>query len=179
MARALLRLLGWTVVCAPPPGPKAVIVFYPHTSNLDFLVGVLARRALGLTIAFAAKDTLFRAPFGTLFRRLGGIPVNRRERTGFVTQLAARFAAADSLYLAIAPEGTRRRTDGWKSGFYHLAMRAGVPLGLGFIDYGRKEIGIGDWIVPSGDAVADTALLREFYAAKRGRHPAQAAPVRW
>ncbi|MBV6406719.1 MAG: hypothetical protein EFKGCFLK_00266 [Rhodocyclaceae bacterium] len=171
LSRALLGLFGWQVVLVPPPVPKAVVIFYPHTSNWDFIIGILARTAVAIPIGFIGKDSLFRPPFGALFRRLGGIPVNRRQSTGFVALMADLFARRDSLYLAIAPEGTRARVDHWKSGFYRAALAAGVPLGLAFIDYPRREIGITHWLTLSGDEAADMARLRDCYAGRRGRRP--------
>ena len=179
MARGLLALFGWRVEIRWPPGPKAVIAVYPHTSNWDFVVGILGRFAAALPVSFIAKDTLFRWPLGALLRRLGGIPVNRRERTGMVAQMKAEFARRPTLWLAIAPEGTRAYTDALRSGFYHLALAAGVPLGLGYLDYGQRVVGIADWIALSGDAEQDLARLRAFYAGKKALRPAQAGEIRF
>lgn len=173
IATRLLRLFGWQVVYVPPRAAKAVIILYPHTSNWDFVIGVLARSAIALPVRFAGKDSLFRRPFGALFRRLGGIPVNRRASTGFVAQLTAEFERRQSFYLAIAPEGTRRATDRLRSGFYRLALAAGVPLGLAFIDYPRREIGIVDYLTLSGDPAADLARIAEVYAGRMGKYPDQ------
>lgn len=179
LCRALLGLFGWRVPLVPPPVPKAVVIFYPHTSNWDFPIGVLARAAVAIPIGFIGKDSLFRPPFGGLFRWLGGIPVNRRERTGFVAALAALFAQRDSLYLAIAPEGTRARGNHWKSGFYRVALAAGVPLGLAFIDYPRREVGILGWLALTGNEAEDLAQLRALYAGKRGRIAENAGDIRF
>ena len=179
LCRALLGLFGWRVLLVPPPVPKAVVIFYPHTSNWDFPIGVLARAAVAIPIGFIGKDSLFRPPFGGLFRWLGGIPVNRRERTGFVAALAALFTRRDSLYLAIAPEGTRARRDHWKSGFYRVALAAGVPLGLAFIDYPRREVGILGWLALTGNEAEDLAQLRALYAGKRGRIAENAGDIRF
>ncbi|NMG28172.1 1-acyl-sn-glycerol-3-phosphate acyltransferase [Aromatoleum evansii] len=179
LARLLLRLAGWRVVLVPPPGPKGVVMVYPHTSNWDFPIGVLARSASGLRISYVAKDSLFRPPFGALFRWLGGIPVNRRVSTGFVGQLVRRFAESESLLIAIAPEGTRGHVPHLKSGFYHLALEAGVPLGLVLIDYDRCEAGIGAWVTLTGDVERDLAVIREFYAGRRGKHPEKAGEIRF
>ena len=179
LARRLLLLFGWRVDIRWPPVPKAVVVVYPHTSNWDFLVGILGRAAAGLPLNWMAKDTLFRWPFGAFFRRLGGIPVNRRERKGAVAQLQADFARRPYLWLVIAPEGTRGYVPHWKSGFYRLACAAGVPLGLGYLDYGRRVVGIADWIPLSGDEERDLSRLRAFYADKRALKPAQAGAIRF
>jgi 1-acyl-sn-glycerol-3-phosphate acyltransferase len=135
---------------------------------------VLVRAVMTVPMNFVGKDTLFRPPFGALFRWLGGIPVNRRVRTGFTTQLVERYRQADTLFIAIAPEGTRSHVKELKSGFYHLAVQAGVPLGLGFIDYRHRELGIGAWIDLSGDPKADMDRVRAFYADRHGRRPALA-----
>ncbi|NMG42900.1 glycerol acyltransferase [Aromatoleum toluvorans] len=179
LARLLLRLAGWRLVIVPPPGPKGVLMVYPHTSNWDFPLGVLARSGSGLRIAYVAKDSLFRPPFGMLFRWLGGIPVNRRVSTGFIGQLVRRYAESERLFIAIAPEGTRRHVPQLKSGFYHLAVQAGVPLGLVYIDYGRRELGIGAWLTLSGDAERDLAAIRDFYAGRQGKHPEKAGEIRF
>lgn len=176
---ALLRLFGWRVILVRPPLPKALVIVYPHTSNWDFVVGILARSAIAIPIGFVGKDTLFRPPFGRLFRALGGIPVNRRQRTGFVDGLVEAFGTTGRLYLAIAPEGTRSKIDHWKSGFYRVAVAAKVPLGLAFIDYSRREIGIEHWLTLSGDEAADLARIRACYADKRGKRPGQEGEIRF
>ena len=156
---------------------KAVVIFYPHTSNWDFVVGILARSAIALPVHFAGKDSLFTWPLGALFRSLGGIPIHRGQRANQVAQLAAEFGKHDSFYLAIAPEGTRRRTEAWRSGFYRLALAVQVPIGLAFIDYPRREIGILGYLTLSGDEAADLANIREAYAGRLGRHPDQQGPI--
>jgi 1-acyl-sn-glycerol-3-phosphate acyltransferase len=175
--RALLHLAGWRMVLDVPRIERAVIVFYPHTTNWDFVIGLAARYGLAVPVTWAGKDNLFRGPFSRMWRRLGGIPVNRREHTGFVAQMIDAFARRDRMLLAIAPEGTRRRTDYWKSGFYRVALGARVPLALAFIDFARKEVGVGALLEPIGDAGADFARLRAFYADKTARHPDKAGPI--
>ena len=179
LAQLLLRLIGWRSVFVAPPGPKSVVIVYPHTSNWDFPIGVLLRAACGIAFHWAGKDTLFRWPLRGLFLRLGGVPINRRERTGMIGQLVEAFRRSEEFHIAITPEGTRARTDHWKSGFYRLAIEAGVPVGLGFIDYGRKCVGIERWITLSGKVDDDLALLREYYADKSALYPAQAGPIRF
>ena len=144
----MLRALGWRVVLAQPVPLRCVVVIYPHTSNWDFPIGLMAKWVTGIHFRFVGKDTLFAGPFGPLFTRWGGIPVNRRERTGIIAQLAQRFATEDDFRLVFAPEGTRSRTEHWKSGFYHLARAAGVPVALAFIDYARREVGVGAYRRP-------------------------------
>lgn len=170
-AGALLRAFGWRAVLAPLPGPKGIVVLYPHTSNWDFIVGVLYKSAFGLRVQWVGKDSLFRWPLRGLFARLGGIPVNRRERSGVVATLLAQFAQRDWMWLVVAPEGTRARTDHWKSGFYQLAVATGLPVALGFMDYATRTVGIDTYLTMSGDAAQDLARIRAFYAGKRGRRP--------
>ena len=179
LCRSVLGLFGWRVVFVPPPGPKAVVIVYPHTSNWDFPIGILARAVIAIPIGFIGKDTLFRPPFGALFRWLGGIPVNRRESTGLVAALARQFASHDSLYLAIAPEGTRSNVDHLKSGFYRVALAANVPLGLAFIDYARREIGVDVWLDLVGREEEDLARIRAHYVGKRGRKPENEGEIRF
>lgn len=175
---AVLRLIGWRLVLAPPP-PKAVIMIYPHTSNWDFVIGMFARWEANLEIHWAGKDTIFRRPFAELLKRLGGIPVNRRERTGFTGQMAAEFARREKFLLVIAPEGTRKRTEYLRSGFYHLALAAQVPLGFAFFDYARKELGIAAYIDLSGDEAKDLATIAAFYTDKRACRPEKAGVLRF
>ena len=174
----LLRLLGWTLVLARPVPMKCVVVFYPHTSNWDFVIGLLAKWATGIFFRWIGKDSLFKGPFGPLFAHWGGIPVNRREHTGFIGQMRAAFDGSADFRVAIAPEGTRRFTSHWKSGFYHMARAVDVPVGLAFIDYPRHQIGIGAWTGLTGDMASDMARIAAFYADKRGRQPANQGPVR-
>jgi 1-acyl-sn-glycerol-3-phosphate acyltransferase len=179
VAGALLRLIGWHTVFVPPPRPQSVIIVYPHTSNWDFVIGLLGRAAIQLRCHFAGKDTLFRGPFGAWLRRIGGIPVNRREPTGFVGQLAREFAQRSEFHIVFTPEGTRAKTEYWKTGFYRLALAARVPLGLAFIDYGHREVGVGGWLDLSGDPEVDLDRIRDFYADKRGRRHELAGTIRF
>lgn len=177
-ASSILRLTGWRIVLAQPVPLRCVVVFYPHTSNWDFPIGLLAKWATCIHFRFVGKDTLFKGPFAVILDRWGGIPVNRREPSGFIGQMTAAFERHPDFRLVIAPEGTRRRTAYWKSGFYHLARAARVPVALAFIDYRRREIGVGGYVDLGGDVAADMAAIAAFYADKRGRRPAQQAPVR-
>jgi 1-acyl-sn-glycerol-3-phosphate acyltransferase len=179
LARAALALLGWRLDVTLPAGPKGIIIVYPHTSNWDFPVGYLAKLAIRLPLRWAGKDSLFAGPFGALFRWMGGIPVNRRERTGFIEKLTREFAEREWMWLALAPEGTRKHTDHLKSGFWHLALAAGVPVGLAYIDWGAKVIGLERYVEMTGDEARDLAALRAAYAGKRGLHPGQESELRF
>jgi 1-acyl-sn-glycerol-3-phosphate acyltransferase len=177
LATGFLALFGWKVDYVPPPGPKGIIIVYPHTSNWDFPIGYLTRLAMRLPIAFVGKDTLFRGPVGGLLRWMGGIPVNRRERTGLIAQLQREFEGRDWMWLAIAPEGTRSHVTRWKSGFYRLALAAGVPVGLAFIDYRTRQVGLREYVNLTGDRVSDMARIREAYAGKVGLRPELAGEI--
>lgn len=184
-ARWLLRLAGWRIRFDGTPPGCGVIIAYPHTSNWDFVVGILTVWAVGIPLVFLGKDSLFRVPvLGWLMRRWGGLPVDRARASGVIADMAARLRAAQSggerWWLALAPEGTRRREDAWRSGFYHIALQAGVPIGLAYFNFRRREIGVADFMQPSGDAQADLQRIEAFYAAcAEGRHPELAAPVRF
>lgn len=178
LGAVLLRALRWRVRLAQPVPARCVIVVYPHTSNWDFVIGLAAKWYLGLPFRFLAKDSLFRGPFGAALRRWGGVPIDRRVHHGVIGSLVQRFADDAECRLVLTPEGTRARTDAWKSGFYHLARAANVPVGLGFIDYGKREAGIGAYLTLTGDVDADMARIAAFYADRRGFRPEQGGPVR-
>jgi len=178
VAWRLLRMLGWRVTLATPVPMKCVILFYPHTSNWDFPAGLLAKWVLGIDFRWVGKDTMFASPLGPLFRRWGGIPVNRRESSGFVAQMHAALESHDDFRLAIAPEGTRASVPRWRSGFWHLARAAKVPIGLAYIDYAHREIGVGAWLETTADADADVARMAAFYARFTAKRPENAGPVR-
>ena len=157
---------------------RAVVIGYPHTSNWDFPLALIALAALDLDIRWAGKDSLFVGWRGPIMRWLGGVPVNRRERTGFVERISAEFARYERFHLVIAPEGTRSLTEGWKSGFYHIARAAPTPVVLATIDYARRELGLLDAVELTGDADADMARIADCYAGRRGKRPTLESPVR-
>lgn len=173
LADAILRVIRWRMV-GDVPSRKCVLIGAPHTSNWDFPVAILAFWSLRIDARWVGKHTLFRRPFGWLMRRLGGIPLDREKTTDFVSEVVGRFEREESLVLAIAPEGTRGRTDCWRSGFYWIAHGAGVPIALGFLDYANRTAGIGGSIMPTGDIEADMERIRVFYADKTGKRPEKA-----
>lgn len=184
-ARALLRLAGWRIRFEGTPPGCGVIIAYPHTSNWDFIVGILTVWAVGIPLVFLGKDSLFRVPvLGWLMRRWGGLPVDRSQASGVIQTMAHRLQAAQSRgerwWLAIAPEGTRRRETHWRSGFYHIAQQAGVPIGLAYFHFGRREIGVAGFLHPTGDVARDLQRIEAIYAQHgQGLHPHRAAPVRF
>lgn len=178
LAKKMLNLLGWKLFFPGLPGPHGVIVVYPHTSNWDFCIGILAKWAIGINLIFLAKDSLFRIPIlGSWLSYLGGRPVVRHSPQGYVETITKEMLASPYFWVVITPEGTRKFTPGWKSGFYRLALFANVPVALAFIDYGNKEIGIQHFCQFSGDEESDLELLRVEYAKRLGFAPEKMAPI--
>ena len=178
LALRVLNTFGWNMRYRPLPGPRGIAVIYPHTSNWDFMVGLFGKWALGLPFRWLAKDSLFRIPLlGKWFLALGGQPVDRSAANGMIQRQAERMNAADWYWLAITPEGTRGYRPHWKSGFYHLAVAAKVPLCLIYMDYPNKVLSVADHLVLSGDQEADMTALRAVFEGHQGKHPENAAPI--
>jgi 1-acyl-sn-glycerol-3-phosphate acyltransferase len=178
LADRLLRAFGWTCIDLPQRPVRAVVVGYPHTSNWDFPIALLAMAALRLDARWVGKDSLFRGPLGPLMRGLGGIPVNRREPTGFVERIAGEIRSHPRFMLVMAPEGTRSWRPGWKSGFYRIARAAGVPVVVAVVDYANKRIGLQARVDLTGDEAADMAAIADLCRDCRGLRPELASPVR-
>lgn len=178
LALGLLRLAGWRSVLVWPPEPKGVIIVYPHTSNWDFVLGMLYRIGHGLPANWIGKTEMFPWPFTGLLKWLGGIPLDRKRSKGFLEALLEEFRRRDWIWVAIAPEGTRSHTDHLKSGFYQVSVAADVPVALAYIDYGTKTLGIDTFVRMTGDRDADMETLRRFYAGKRGRRQELAGELR-
>lgn len=173
LGRAVLKIMGWRFEGAFPNVPKFVGIVAPHTSNWDFIIGMAVVVGSGLDAHWIGKHTIFRPPFGGFMRWLGGMPVNRSETKGAVPQIVEIFDEREQLIIGIAPEGTRKRVDRWKTGFYHIALGAKVPILLAYFDYPRKVVGIGPTIMPSGDLEADMKTIRAFFADFVGKYPHQ------
>lgn len=171
IGRTVLRLWHWRIVGTLPELPKFVIIVAPHTSNWDFPVGVFAMFALDLRIHWFGKDTLFRSPLGWVFRRLDGRPVRRDAPEGVVSEMASIVRAEPQFLLAIAPEGTRKAVAQWRTGFYHIAHAAGVPIVPVWFDWSRREIGIATPMRTTGDVAADLATLQSLYRIEMARDP--------
>ncbi|MBC3920699.1 1-acyl-sn-glycerol-3-phosphate acyltransferase [Undibacterium sp. CY18W] len=180
-ALALLGMLGWRVRYRPLPGPRGVIVVYPHTSNWDFPIGILAKLAIGMPFHFIAKSSLFEgltgASIGRVVRYLGGEPVERGVSTGAIARLAEKMHAADWYWMAIAPEGSRSLKPYWRSGFYHIAMTAKVPLGCAYFDFVKKEVALVDYLDLTGNREQDMASIRAVFEGVQGCRPGFASPV--
>ena len=173
LTRRLFALFGWRTRVERPLPPSYVLIGAPHTSNWDFVVMLFMMTIEDLPIRWMGKDSVFNGPLGGLFRAMGGIPVNRRERTNLVDQVAALFQTIPNLVIGIAPEGTRSKTETWKTGFYYIALKARVPIVLGYADYASKTCGLGPSFTPSGNIQADFEIIRQFYSTKTGKHPAR------
>ncbi len=181
LALWLLARFGWQLRFSGLPGPKGVLIFYPHTSNWDFIISLLAKWASRMPLRWIGKESLFRgltgATLGRLMRLWGGRPVDRRHPSGAVAQLEEHMRREPWFWVALSPEGTRRRQDRLRSGFYHLALRMQVPLGLGYIDYATRTVGVDQFILLTGDEARDLDRLRQVYADKVGRHPQLASTI--
>ena len=178
LGRFLVWLFGWTITSAPFPGDKFVLVGAPHTSNMDFLFLLATSWVLRLKLHWIGKHTLFRPPIGWLSKCLGGIPVDRRASHGAVDQIANQIKNTEEFILVIAPSGTRKQTDFWKSGFYWIASKAEVPIVCTALDYAKKLVDVGMSIWPSGDVLADMNAIRAFYEGIQGRFPHKQATIR-
>jgi 1-acyl-sn-glycerol-3-phosphate acyltransferase len=171
VGRFWLWLFGWKILGETPTYRKFVLIAAPHTSNWDFPFMLATAYAMRVRISWFGKHTLFISPCGWLMRRLGGIPVDRRAPQTLVMQMVEQFKQRDELVLAVPPEGTRSKVNAWKSGFYHIASGAVVPIGLGYLDYDRKLCGVGKFVMPSGNVTEDMGQIRSFYRDIRGKHP--------
>lgn len=183
VGKSLMRFLskkasehsGWQVGPLPDV-PKAVIIAAPHSSNWDGLIGVVAAFGIGLRINWMGKHQLFRWPLAPIMRAFGGIATVRDSAHGVVDQFAEKMQDADRMWLVLAPEGTRKKVAKWRTGFWHIASRAGVPIIPGFLHYPEKKIGFGPPMMPSGNMEADLEKLYDFYRPFRGKNGKVALP---
>ncbi len=178
-AKYTLNLFGWNLIAELPPVHKYLLIGAHHTSNWDLPIVLLMMAGLGLRLRWVGKDSLFKGPQGYLMRWLGGIPVERGARKNFVEQIVDLYNEHKDVVIIMAPEGTRSAVDHWKTGFYHIASKAQVPVAMGFLDYSSKSCGIGGYFYPTGNMDADINILRDFYATKFGKFPAKQGHVRF
>ncbi len=148
-----------------------MLIGAPHTSNWDFVVILLFMAAEEIPVRWLGKDSLFRWPMGLFWRSMGAIPVNRRESTNLVDQVAALYDSCDELIIGLSPEGTRKKASHWRSGFYYIALKARVPIVMAYLDYGNKVCGLGPSLKPSGDIQADFKMIKDFYSGIVGKYP--------
>lgn len=170
-----LRLTGWRIEGALPANAhKAVLIAAPHTSNWDLPYTLMVAFALRLNVYWMGKQSIFKPPFRGVMRWLGGIPVNREQSTNLVAASVAAIQEADGpLHLIVPPEGTRSKTRYWKTGFYHIAVGAQVPIVMAYMDYHDKRSGLGPVFVPTGNVDADMATIKAFYAPFKGKNATQ------
>ncbi len=168
IAIAILKLVGWKAVGKEIEDRRLVLIAAPHTSNWDFPLMLLVVLKLRLKIFWMGKHTLFPFPLGWLMKWLGGIPINRSKSHNVVNETVNRYKQEEDLVILIPPEGTRKRVEKWKTGFYHIANAAEVPILLGYVDAAKKEAGLADFFHTTGDLESDMQEIRAFYASKQG-----------
>lgn len=173
----LYQILGWEIENDFPKDiDKYIIIAAPHTSNWDFPIAVLSKFIKGKDIKFIGKHTLFKPPFGFIFRALGGTPVNRSKTTNMVQSVVDIFNSREKFIFAISPEGTRKRVSKWKTGFYHVALGAKVPVVMATLDFENKKIKIAEPYHPTGDIKADFKVFHEYFKNVKGKNPEQFDP---
>jgi 1-acyl-sn-glycerol-3-phosphate acyltransferase len=163
VGKLLLRLLGWRIEGRPSDLDRCVFIVAPHTSNWDFVFAILVKWSMRVSVNFLGKASLFQPPFGWWFRWMGGAPVDRSHPQGLVEQVVEKFRTRSSFRLALAPEGTRKKTAHWKSGFYQIVSGAEVPLQLVALDLQGKRFVFGQTITLCGDVTKDMDVIRSFY----------------
>jgi 1-acyl-sn-glycerol-3-phosphate acyltransferase len=173
VSKFLLKIMGWKTTATIPEIKKLVICVAPHTSNWDFIIGKLFYTALGGKASFLIKQEWLKPPFRTVLINMGAIGVNRGKNTSLTDQLAKVFQEKDEFHLAITPEGTRKKVDKWKLGFYQIAKKAGVPIAMISIDYKIKEVGILGIYHPTDDEEKDINAIKSFYLHANAKYPKQ------
>ena len=167
----IFKIVGWKAVVTVDEPQKSVICVAPHTSNWDFLIGKLYYWSLGRKSGFLMKKSWFFFPLNYILRKMNGIPVDRSKRNSVTDQIAEEFSKHETFHIAITPEGTRSLVKKWKMGFYHIAVKANVPIQLAYIDYAKKEMGITAILYPTGDEAADFLKIRDYYKNVTAKHP--------
>ncbi|MCI2261033.1 lysophospholipid acyltransferase family protein [Xanthomonas indica] len=170
LGRTALRVTGWRVVGEFPNVPKLVMIVAPHSSNWDGFLGFAVKFAVGFEVRVLGKTQLFWWPLGPLLRKLGGIPLDRTSPRGVVEQAVALIRGAERMWYVITPEGTRKRVEKWKTGFWKIAHGAQVPIFPVYFDYPSRTVGLGEVVWTSEDMQADIAAIREWYRPWRGKH---------
>lgn len=173
-------MTGWEPDGIRPEPAQFVLIAAPHTTNWDFPYLLAFAEYFEIQISWMGKDSLFRGPMGPIMRFLGGVPVVRHKRENMVVAMARTFQQPEheELGLVVPAEGTRGRTEYWKSGFYHIAATAGVPIVMSYLDYEQKRGGFGPAFKPTGDIPADMKIVRAFYEGKQGKYPELFGPIR-
>lgn len=168
-----LKVAGWQRGGQLPTDNKFVLIAAPHTTNWDLPLTLMMAFAFKVKIYWLGKESLFKFPFRTIMRWMGGIPVDRSRSNNMVEAAVELFGKCENLVLVVPPEGTRKCVRYWKTGFYSIANGAGVPIATGYLDYRTKTAGFGPLIVPTGNIESDMVLIRKFYSTITGKYPDQ------
>ena len=171
LGKLYLKLTGWKLEGQVPDLPKFIVVFAPHTTNWDLPNMLAVTYAMDFRASWFGKREIFHWSCGWFFKWLGGIPIERRKSTNMVTQIVSEIKSREQIVIGIAPEGTRGKAEYWKSGFYHIAHQADIPLVLGYLDYERRAGGLGPVLYPTGDIHADMQVIADFYKDVTPRYP--------
>ena len=177
MPRIFELIFGWKKAGSLPTHRNVVVIAAPHTSNWDFIFLIAAAYSFGFSINWLGKDSLFKTPLSPLFRLLGGIPVNRSKPGNLVRTITERIKEDLGVAIVVPPSGTRERTDYWKSGFYRIAQSAKIPIVCGYLDYKKKEAGLGPTFFPT-DLISDMNFLRNFYSKITAKYPSKKSRIR-
>ncbi len=165
------RAMGWELLGNFPEVQKCVVIVAPHTSWIDFILGLLVRKVVNMEVHFIGKKSLFNPPFGWYFRWMGGTPIDRSKNSDTVTSTARIFQERDVFRLALSPEGTRKKVTQWKTGFYYIAKAAKVPIVMVAFDFGKKQVKISDPVMPTDNREEDFKRYMTFYKGVKGKIP--------
>jgi 1-acyl-sn-glycerol-3-phosphate acyltransferase len=178
LGKLLLKIMGWQVKGEVPQIPKFVAILAPHTSYFDAPLMIALASAVNVKCSIFIKEEAFIGPLSSLLRFLGGVPIRRGVHSNTVAATAHAIKAQPKITVGIPPEGTRRAVEYWKSGFYHIALQAEVPILFTYLDYKNKIAGVGPLLYPTGDIHADMEIIRAYYTGIQGRHPDRTGPIR-
>jgi 1-acyl-sn-glycerol-3-phosphate acyltransferase len=171
VARLLLRLAGWRIEGELPACPKFIVIVAPHTSNWDFFLGILGMFVTGIRASWLGKHTIFWFPLSPVLRWLGGEPIDRSAAHGTVGIAVEHFRTRPQWVLGLSPEGTRRRVERWKTGFYRIAVGAGVPIVPVTMDYRTRSLGIQSPVIPGPNEAVEVARLRALFRKEMAKYP--------
>ncbi|MBV1909267.1 MAG: lysophospholipid acyltransferase family protein [Kangiellaceae bacterium] len=171
LSKFILEFFGWSIIGQPPTNEKYVIIIAPHTSNWDFFIFILMKFTFQLKVVFIGKHTIFIGPVGWLLRKMGGLPVDRSRAHNVVDTIVDEFNKRENMIFALSPEGTRSYLPNWKSGFYHIARKANIPVQSAFLNMTNKTIGWGPLFELSDDKYSDLERMKQFYQDKKGFKP--------
>ena len=166
-----LKLFGWNYKLSVEIPDKCVLCVAPHTSNWDYIIGMIFYKSIGGKPHVLMKKEWFFFPLDSILKSIGALPVDRKKRTSISDQMVELFHSRNHFQLAIAPEGTRSKNAQWKTGFYYIALNAGVPIVLAYIDYSKKEVGVKTIFYPTGEVHGDIEKIKSYYKDVQAKHP--------